>query len=280
MQELRIHPFLTGIPNNYFKASPLIQCITNEITCESMANALLYVNSKPIMADDPREFDELFRQTGGLVLNLGHLSIERETQLLTASQYAVVTNKPVVVDAVGVSATTLRKELALKLLDNHPTVMKGNASEMRSLCGLVSRGRGVDGHVSDQTKEALSELGEQLKLLSYDYPETSFLATGKIDVVASRGCVWYLDNGVPYLDQITGTGDIVGALIASLLSQTNTDSDAVIGAVSYFNICGERALANCSTPVGMEAFRYHLFNELSYVYDTIPWWDDVRGEVR
>ena len=32
--------------------APLIQCITNEITCESMANALLYIDAKPIMADD------------------------------------------------------------------------------------------------------------------------------------------------------------------------------------------------------------------------------------
>lgn len=39
--------------------APLIQCITNEITCESMANALLYIDAKPIMADDPREFPQL-----------------------------------------------------------------------------------------------------------------------------------------------------------------------------------------------------------------------------
>lgn len=32
--------------------APLIQCITNEITCESMANALLYIDAKPIMADE------------------------------------------------------------------------------------------------------------------------------------------------------------------------------------------------------------------------------------
>lgn len=40
--------------------APLIQCITNEITCESMANALLYIDAKPIMADDPRNFRSCF----------------------------------------------------------------------------------------------------------------------------------------------------------------------------------------------------------------------------
>lgn len=67
--------------------APLIQCITNEITCESMANALLYIDAKPIMADDPREFPQLFQQTSALVLNLGHLSQEREQSLLAASDY-------------------------------------------------------------------------------------------------------------------------------------------------------------------------------------------------
>ena len=34
---------------------PLIHCITNGITKELVANALLYVGAKPIMAEDKRE---------------------------------------------------------------------------------------------------------------------------------------------------------------------------------------------------------------------------------
>ena len=34
---------------------PLIHCITNGITKELVANALLYVGAKPIMAEDERE---------------------------------------------------------------------------------------------------------------------------------------------------------------------------------------------------------------------------------
>lgn len=80
------------------KQSPLVQCITNEITCESMANALLYVGAKPIMADDSREFKQLFTQTDALFLNLGHLSEKRQISLLEASRYAKETKKPTVVD--------------------------------------------------------------------------------------------------------------------------------------------------------------------------------------
>lgn len=112
--------------------APLIQCITNEITCESMANALLYIDAKPIMADDPREFPQLFQQTSALVLNLGHLSQEREQSLLAASDYARQVNKPTVVDLVGYGASDIRNEVGEKLVHNQPTVVKGNLSEMRT----------------------------------------------------------------------------------------------------------------------------------------------------
>lgn len=62
--------FKTALP---LTSSPLVQCITNEITVESMANALLYIDAKPVMADDQREFPEFFAQSDALLLNLGHI---------------------------------------------------------------------------------------------------------------------------------------------------------------------------------------------------------------
>ena len=211
--------FLKKRTDKFFQQSPLIHCVTNEITCESMANALLYVNSKPIMADDPREFDELFQQTNGLLLNLGHLSPEREKQLIISSEYAKRFKTPTVIDVVGVSASSLRKKLALSLMTNEPQVVKGNTSEMKKLVDLESHGRGVDGHASDQNQASLEKLSEKLKEYTSKYPETCFLATGETDVIVTKDATYFLKNGVPELDKITGTGDMVGALIASLLGQ-------------------------------------------------------------
>ena len=120
--------------------APLIQCITNEITCESMANALLYIDAKPIMADDPREFPQMFQQTSALVLNLGHLSQEREQSLLAASDYARQVNKLTVVDLVGYGASDIRNEVGEKLVHNQPTVVKSFRNA--DFCQLVSHGRG------------------------------------------------------------------------------------------------------------------------------------------
>lgn len=272
--------FLKKRTDKFFKQSPLIHCVTNEITCESMANALLYVNSKPIMADDPREFDELFQQTNSLLLNLGHLSPEREKQLIISSEYAKRFKTPTVIDVVGVSASSLRKKLALSLMTNEPQVVKGNTSEMKKLVDLESHGRGVDGHASDQNQASLEKLSEKLKEYTLKYPETCFLATGETDVIVTREATYFLKNGVPELDKITGTGDMVGALIASLLGQGETVETSLVIAVSYFNLCGEKAAQQVSQPIPMSDFRNQLMNQLSTLLEEGKWWKDIKGEIK
>lgn len=105
--------------------APLVHCITNEVTCETVANALLYIGAKPIMACDPREFDELFRQTDGLLLNIGHLSEERERSLVAAVKLANKVGKPTVVDLVGYGVSRTRDRIGRQLVEEKPTVVKG-----------------------------------------------------------------------------------------------------------------------------------------------------------
>jgi hydroxyethylthiazole kinase len=232
------------------------------------------------MADDPREFDELFQQTNALLLNLGHLSPEREKQLIISSEYAKRFKTPTVIDVVGVSASSLRKKLALSLMTNEPQVVKGNTSEMKKLVDLESRGRGVDGHASDQNQASLEKLSEKLKEYTSKYPETCFLATGETDVIVTREATYFLKNGVPELDKITGTGDMVGALIASLLGQGETVETSLVIAVSYFNLCGEKAAQQVSQPVPMSDFRNQLMNQLSTLLEEENWWKDIKGEIK
>ncbi|MEC6749174.1 hydroxyethylthiazole kinase [Marinilactibacillus sp. XAAS-LB27] len=255
------------------KQSPLVQCITNEITCESMANALLYVGAKPIMADDSREFKQLFTQTDALLLNLGHLSEKRQISLLEASRYAKETKKPTVVDLVGYGVSDIRNQVSLALVENHPTVVKGNTSELRNFCELTSHGRGVDGNELDQGEESLNELIDALKEMSQYYPYTTFLATGPKDIVVSHDRTVMLSNGVEELDRFTGTGDIVGALIAALLGDGQDPFDAVIGAVSYFNLCGEKAKSQSN---GLADFRFQTLNHLSLLMEE-NWNQSVKG---
>lgn len=258
-------------------ASPLVHCITNEVTCETVANALLYVDAKPIMAADPREFSELFQQTSSLLLNLGHISPESETNILAASQQALTTGKPTVIDLVGVSATMIRFQLAQRLLKNQPTVVKGNTSELRGLCQLENSGRGVDGGAADQTVVALQELTEALQVLAKAYPRITFLATGATDLIVNQDVSVTLSNGVKELDRFTGSGDVVGSLIAALLGTGLTGLEATVMAVSYFNLAGEAAHAQLQANQGLAAFRQLTLDQLSRLMWQENWAEKLKG---
>jgi hydroxyethylthiazole kinase len=254
--------------------SPLVQCITNEITCESMANALLYIDAKPVMADDIREFPEFFSQNNSLLLNLGHISKSREESLLEAARFAKQTDTPFVVDLVGAAATKRRYELGRRLSSYQPAVIKGNISEMRAYCGLKSSARGVDASEEEQREAAVLELSEAMKKEASENPNTVYLATGKYDLIVSKNQSFLLENGVQELDRFTGTGDIVGSLIAALLGANQSSLEATINAVSYFNLCGEEARKKTE---GLADFRQETLNQLSLLMNQSDWYQQIRG---
>lgn len=76
MQEFT-NPFPIG-------SSSLIHCMTNEISCEILANGILALGCKPVMADDPREVLDFTKQSQALFINLGHLSAEKEKAIRIA----------------------------------------------------------------------------------------------------------------------------------------------------------------------------------------------------
>lgn len=254
--------------------SPLIQCLTNTVTVESVANALLYVGAAPVMADQEAEMAVFFDQNDGALLNIGSLSPEKIRNILLAARTAEETKTPFVLDLVGVSASPMRNDLAQEISRSKPTVIKGNLSEMRTFCGLGSTGRGVDAGADDQSEAALVELGQAMQEWVSDHAGTTLLATGPVDVVADASGIYYLKNGVDNLGRFTGTGDIVGALITALLGAGQPVLDAVILAVSYFNLCGEKADA---TTHGLADFRQATLNNLSLLLADDEWLTGIKG---
>ncbi len=243
---------------------PLTHCITNGITKELVANALLYVGAKPIMAEDEREIESVIQVSSAVLLNIGHLTEQKESCIIKAVKLANTYQKPLVVDAVGIVGLSNRLALVQRLLDIGVTVVKGNISEMRRLAGLNSSAKGVDSAKEDQSLMELQELAQELRKLAKIYPQTVFLATGEQDLVVTDSNCFCLKNGVDSLELFTGTGDIVGALIAGVLGSGIEPLEATIGAISYFNVCGEKASKVLQQ--GMESFRIETCNQLSKLY--------------
>ena len=55
-------------------AKPLIHCITNKVTMNDCANALLAIGGSPIMADDEAEVEDITSICQGLLINIGTLN--------------------------------------------------------------------------------------------------------------------------------------------------------------------------------------------------------------
>lgn len=255
------------------QTAPLIHCITNAISVETVANALLYIGAKPIMTEDIRAFNDLALQTNSLLLNLGSLSLDKGKSILAASKLAIG-KEPVVLDVVGIASAKSAMKVAKKIIADQPTIVRGNISEMRALCDLQTHGRGVDGSLLDQTDEELINLITALKQLPQ---ESIYVATGTKDIVVARNNVWVLSNGVPELDRFTGSGDTLSGLLAALLGEGASPEDAAIQAISYLNIAGETAKSKTVTS-GIAEFRQLFLNELSLLgVEDSDWINKIRG---
>lgn len=260
------------------KKRPLVHCLTNEVTAELLANALLSVHASPIMADSVEEMTDLFPQTKSVLINLGHLSAEKKQAMLLVTKACAQKQKPFVLDLVGIGAIADRKAFAQELMAYHPTVVKGNYSELRSFCDLPNHACGVDSHQKDATLAQQQVLAQALQGLHKKYPKTVFLATGSTDFVRTKNDDWQFYNGVPQLNAFTGTGDIVGALIAALLGEGYAPIVATVAGLAYFNCCGEKAQQLLKPESGMAWFRMAVMDQLSLLWQQENWAKTIKGE--
>ncbi len=124
---------------------PLIHHITNYVTMNDCANAVLAIGGSPIMAKDPSEVEEVAAMSRALVLNMGTPDNNNFRSMLLAGKKAKEMRIPVIFDPVGAGATSFRREICCKLLsDIKPDVIRGNISEIMYLAGKDRYSCGVD----------------------------------------------------------------------------------------------------------------------------------------
>lgn len=214
--------------------SKLIHCITNPISINQCANAILALGEKPIMAEHPKEVKEITATADALLANLGNITDARMKSIKLSVKEANKKGIPIVLDAVGVACSRLRRKFALKLLDRYSfTLIKGNYSEIVALAENKYFSRGVDSdeRLTGQSVEAFA------KILSQKY-NCIILASGEIDIITDSNSITHIKGGTPQLSRITGTGCMLGAVCACYLGNKNSISSA-ISACDFFKKCGK-----------------------------------------
>ena len=142
---------------NVREKSPLIHNITNYVTVNDCANVVLACGASPIMADDQEEVAEITSICTGLNINIGTLNMRTIESMVIAGKKANELHHPVVLDPVGVGASTLRTQTALKLLKEIQfSVIRGNISEIKTLALGSGTTKGVDANLADKVTAEIS----------------------------------------------------------------------------------------------------------------------------
>lgn len=243
------------------QSRPLVHCITNPISIHDCANVVLALGGKPIMAEHPREVADITSTAQSLAVNLGNITDARMESILCAGRTARDCHIPSIIDLVGVSCSELRYNLAVNYINNcHPTVIKGNLSELKTMMGYATKSNGVD--VGDEdilTPQVMTALSQYSKRTG-----AVVLASGKTDVIVDGDSAFTLQNGVPMLAQITGTGCMLNVMVATFLAQGNGVLSALLG-TAILGIAGEIA----QTDKGTGSFQIALLDAISTMHSDI-----------
>lgn len=221
---------------------PLVHNITNYVVMNNSANALLALGASPIMAHAIDEVDEVVAISDALVINIGTLSRAWIESMILAGQAARRKGIPVVLDPVGCGATSLRTATVRRLLDEvRPSIVRGNASEIRSIVIDERGAKGVDSaHGTDEALEAAEALARRHGCVVSVSGETDLVVDGK-SVIRVR-------NGHPMMPRVTGLGCTASALTGAFAAVNPSALEAAANAMVVSGIAGEMASERSSGP--------------------------------
>ena len=237
---------------------PLVQCITNSVSVNFMANVLLSAGASPAMVDNPEEAAEFIRYANGLVVNLGTPTTALVESMQLAIREAHQLQKPWVLDPIAAGALSWRGGLAASFLEYKPTVIRGNASEIIGLAGLGANSKGFD-----SSNDAADSVQAAQSLLAHTDVVS---ASGEVDHIVSKtessaGTQYWLakiKGGSYFFPLVTASGCSLGALVAAY-SAVTTPFNAVVSAHAHYAVAGKKAHLKTDAPGD---FQREFINEL------------------
>lgn len=254
---------LLQIKHNVKINKPLIHCITNPISINDCANVVLAVGAKPIMAEHPLEVSEITSVSKALGVNLGNITDVRMESMMISGKTAYEKKIPEIIDLVGVGCSNLRLNYAKKFIFQcHPSVIKGNMSEIKAICDIKSNAKGID--VGEGDEITAKSFDENIKIIKELSLKTGAViaATGVVDIVVNGDDAYLIKNGCEMLSMVTGTGCMVTALITSYISSLDILGGTIL-AVALMGICGELS----QHVSGIGSFRTELINNIFTISD-------------
>lgn len=216
--------------------SPLVHNITNYVAMNFSANALLAVGASPVMAHSADEVEEMALIAGSLVINIGTLDSEWVKSMLLAGKTKHEAGGIVVLDPVGVGATSYRTKTAWRIIEEcHPDIIRGNASEIMALINADIKSKGVDSccNSSDAVDSAIM-LAERTGAVVVISGETDYITDGQR--------VETIKNGSRIMPYVTAMGCTASSMVGAFAAVNPSNLlDASLHAMALMGVAGEIA---------------------------------------
>ena len=244
--------------------SPLVHNITNYVTVNDVANVLLAAGGSPIMSDDADDVEDITSICGGLNINIGTLNKNTIPSMFLAGKKANALGHIVLLDPVGAGASRLRTDTANRLMrEVRFDAVRGNISEIKTLCTGSGSTKGVDADAVDAVTEANLDDGVALVKAFAKQTGCIIAVTGAIDLVSDGERCCCIRNGRAEMSRITGTGCQLSALMtAFLVANPDRKLDAAAAAVCMMGLAGEIGWANMQPGDGNSTYRSRIIDAI------------------
>jgi len=236
--------------------NPLIMNITNFVVMNNTANAVLALGASPMMIHAKSELEEAVQIADSLVINVGTLDEYWAESMIIASKIAQQTKTPWILDPVGAGISTFRNEVLKKLLENQPTVIRGNASEIVAIHTFSNPAqKGVDSTIdSDKAIESAYKIYQKTGAIVCISGNKDYIVGDKIIEV---------NNGNSMMTKVTGLGCSATAIIGCFLALKKDSFIESVSGVSVFSIAGELASNNSKGPGSLQLNLYDSLYHIS-----------------
>ncbi len=254
---------IKGLHNIIKMKKPVVQCITNSVTVNDCANILLAIGASPTMAHHIREVEEIQNNVDSLVCNMG--AIDDFESMLPAAGRAAELDHPIVIDPVGVAASTYRRQRCIELIESVPTgavsAIRGNHSEILALVTNANTATGVDdpsnANMQSDSIELMKELAGKWNTVLIASGRTDYITDGR-DVIVNR-------RGDTMMSAITGAGCMSTAMLGAFMAAEKSIAAAAASTI-LMGIAGEwAAKETAAAGAGTMTFRMKLIDYLSLV---------------
>ncbi|EPD50268.1 hydroxyethylthiazole kinase [Paenisporosarcina sp. HGH0030] len=191
---------------------PLVHCMTNYVVANFTANGLLAIGASPIMADEISEVEEMVAISSALLINIGTINTRTQEAMLLAGKKANELGTPVVLDPVGVGATSFRKQAVKDLLEQvRFNLIRCNAGELAAIAGVSWKSKGVDSGEGDM------DIADVAKQVAKDW-NCIVAVTGASDYITDGNKEFWITGGHERMTEVTGTGCLLSAICTAALS--------------------------------------------------------------